>query len=296
MALDAYSASVFLRTGTGRDVLLCPWNKVARSPFHIGVIARCRDVGLRPTVDEQAIARQVLHVKLEGRERIQVENFSKHRAIIYGEQRAVLDLKRIRAEYPVICGAGWYATGGYTEAISSQDIRVVIQGIDLETLNKVEISGNLGGIISPEQAHTVEHAIIRSLHRFALCSPKSLLQSTQDEANELKQSVEWGLRYNRPEFFGLTESGACGNPFSNNAQIYMAEEFMAAIKEGHSMLASAERARHKTMSRLTFDMGITTREGISILQGLKKGMFHDDTPLTLTIAKKILARFPINPW
>jgi hypothetical protein len=204
--------------------------------------------------------------------------------------------KTMRPDYPVLCGAGWQASGGYTETSSQQDISVLIYGVNHETGVKVSVNGNLGGLIRYEQAHTIEHAIIRSLKCYSLCTAKTLVQCSRQEASELKQSIEWGIKYVRPDLFGLTQSGACGNPLSSTAQIYMAQEFTSALKEGHPIYTSVEQARLKTMSRLTGDLGITTREGLRILQGLKQGMFHDDTPLTLEQPKRIINRFPISPW
>ena len=50
------------------------------------------------------------------------------------------------------------------------------------------------------------------------------------------------------------------------------------------------------MSQLTEDLGLTTEPGLRALQGLKKGMKHDDSPLSLELCKKILGRFPLEPW
>jgi hypothetical protein len=179
---------------------------------------------------------------------------------------------------------------------SLQDITVVIYGTDLEKGNQVQVSAKVGGFISGEQAHTVEHAIIRSLNRYALCSAKTLMRCIEEETNELKQSVEWGIKYARPDVFGITQSGACGNPLTNTAQIYMAQEFSLALDDGRSLLASVDQARKKAMSRLTGDLGISTQAGVRILQGLKKGMFHDDTPISLEKSKRILGKFPASPW
>ncbi len=104
------------------------------------------------------------------------------------------------------------------------------------------------------------------------------------------------MKFACPELFGLTESGACGNPLTNAAQICMTEEFSSALEEGQSVFASVEQARRKAMSRLTTELELTMQEGLRVLQGLKKGMFHDDTPLSLDKGKKILNRFHISHW
>jgi hypothetical protein len=50
------------------------------------------------------------------------------------------------------------------------------------------------------------------------------------------------------------------------------------------------------MSQLTQDLGLTMQQGVRVLQGLKKGMSHDDTPLKIDICKKVIGRFPLDPW
>jgi len=296
VVLDAYSAAVFARNGVGKYLFVCPWDQRAKQPFHVGIIAVCRDTQIERHTYEQKREYRILRVLLEGQERAKMRSFIKKKGIIYGDNIELQYFKTMRPDYPVLCGAGWQASGGYTETASLQDISVVIYGTNYETGAQVHINGNLGGLISYEQAHTIEHAIIRSLKHYSLCTARTLVQCSAEETNELKQSVEWGIKYARPDLLGLTQSGACGNPLSSTAQIYMAQEFTSALKEGNSIYASVEQARIKTMSRLTGDLGITTREGLRILQGLKRGMFHDDTPLTLEQAKKILNRFPISPW
>jgi hypothetical protein len=293
---DAYSAMVLMRSGPGKSLFLCPWDSRTNKPYHVGVIAYCSDLHEQTYLNKQNQECRLLYVQLEGQERAKVQALIKKRGIIYGDAINYLDLKGLRANYPALCGAGWRATGGFTESNSYQDIHVVIQGIDFENGSAVEVSGNIGGLVSAQQAHTVEHAIIRSLNCYGLCTAKSLLRSMAEETSELKESVEWGMKFARPELFGLTESGACGNPLTNAAQIYMTEEFSSALKEGQSVFASVEQARRKAMSRLATELELTTQEGLRVLQGLKKGMFHDDSPLSLDKGKKILSRFPVSPW
>lgn len=296
IVLDSYSAMVLARNGPGKSLFLCPWDGRANQPYHVGVVAYCKDLHVQTCMNEQNRESRLLYVQLEGQERAKVQAFIKKRGIIYGDAIDYIDLKGMRANYPVLCGAGWRATGGFTECNSYQDIRIVIQGIVYENGSAVEISGNIGGLASDQQAHTIEHAIIRSLNYYGLCTAKTLLRSMEEETSELKQSVEWGMKFARPELFGLTESGACGNPLTNAAQIYMTEEFSSALGEGQSVFASVEQARRKAMSRLTTELELTMQEGLRVLQGLKKGMFHDDTPLSLDKGKRILNRFPISPW
>ena len=99
-----------------------------------------------------------------------------------------------------------------------------------------------------------------------------------------------------PEVLGQTQAGACGNPMTNLAQFYMFQELSDQLKTGDKTSFSLDKARRSVMSRLTGEMGLTTTPGIRALQGLKKGMRHDDSPLSLELCKKVLKRFPLEPW
>jgi hypothetical protein len=116
------------------------------------------------------------------------------------------------------------------------------------------------------------------------------------ETSELKQSVETSIRFSLPEALGVTRSGACGNPMTNLARFYLAREFVSNVEAGRSLNESLTKARRRTMSQLTQDLGLTMQPGLRALQGLKKGMSHDDTPLKINICKKVIGRFPFDPW
>ncbi|MCL4423937.1 MAG: hypothetical protein M1553_00455, partial [Firmicutes bacterium] len=147
-----------------------------------------------------------------------------------------------------------------------------------------------------EQAHTLEHSIIRSLQQNGICTQKTLTVSMKRETDELKQSVEMAYRYQRPEFFGVTSSGSCGNPLSNLAQFHLVGELVEKLKEGASLFESLEVARRKTLSKLSGELELSTQKGLRCLQGLKKGMFHDDTVLGKDLLRRVLGRFPFSPW
>ena len=98
------------------------------------------------------------------------------------------------------------------------------------------------------------------------------------------------------EALGITASGICGNPLTNMAQFYMAQEFVDNIKAGKKLNASLADARRTTMSQLTNDIGLTMQQGLRTLQGLKKGMSHDDSLLKMNTYKKVIRRFPFEPW
>ena len=154
---------------------------------------------------------------------------------------------------------------------------MTIYGIDLETSREVSITANLGGLVGKEQAHTIEHAIIRALSTYGLCTPRTMMESLVKETTELKQSLEFSIRHTMPEALGITASGICGNPLTNMAQFYLAQEFVDNIKAGKKLNDSLANARRATMSQLTSDMGLTMQQGLRTLQGLKKGMSHDDS-------------------
>ena len=166
----------------------------------------------------------------------------------------------------------------------------------METGRDVAIIGYLGKEIEPEKAHTVEHAIIRSLKNYAMCTPKTLRECMEREAEELKWSVEIGIAKKLPEVFGVTRSGFCGNPLTQMASYYLSEEFKNQIESGEGILDSLTNARSKTVSRLTKEMDISSRKGVRQLQGLKKGMFHDDTPEEMKVLRRVIMKFPANPW
>ncbi len=186
--------------------------------------------------------------------------------------------------------------GGFTEFRDRTDIPVTIYGTDLETGQAVSIRANVGGLVTQEQAHTVEHGIIRALHTYGLCTARTLLDSIARETDELKQSVELGLRFALPEVLGRTATGACGNPMTNLAQFFLAREFIDNVAAGKSLPRSLHDARQRTMSHLTGDLGITMDRGLRALQGLKKGMSHDDTRLRVETGKRVIGKFPLDPW
>ncbi len=138
--------------------------------------------------------------------------------------------------------------------------------------------------------------MIRSLRTYGLCTARTLQESMRLEAEELTWSVEKSMQFAMPEILGQTQAGACGNPMTHLAQFYMFQELSEQLKGGNEINLSLDRARRAVMSRLTEDMGLTTEPGLRSLQGLKKGMRHDDSPLGNELCKRILSRFPLEPW
>ena len=178
-------------------------------------------------------------------------------------------------------------------------IRVMVLRIEGERGGKrraTSIAPDIASSYLCEQAHTIEHSMIRTLNTHCLCSAKTLIEAMQKETDELKKSVEVSLKYTLPEALGVTQSGYCGNPMTNLAQIYLAKEFIGGLQAGKSFHASLDKARRLTMSQLTGDIGLTEKAPLRTLQGLKKGMAHDDTLLKMEVYKKIIARFPFDPW
>jgi len=233
-----------------------------------------------------------------GRDRCKAKSFAISKEGLLALDLEKIDIQELRySGYPVICGAGWYPTGGYTTFGSDRrDVEITIYGFDLETGKDVAIVGHIGREIEPEKAHTVEHAIIRSLKNYAMCTPKTLRECMERETEELKWSVEIGIAKKLPEVFGVTRSGFCGNPLTQMASYYLSEEFKKQITSGANFVDSLNAARNKTVSKLTQEMGISTQKGIRHLQGLKKGMFHDDTPEEMNVIKRVIQKFPANPW
>lgn len=282
--------------GVGRDVLVCPWLVDRENLYPVGVIARIMDLSSRVAVSDDGTELQVVMAELEGRDHARWHTLQTTNTYLFSADIERLDLKKMRKEYPSISGAGWMPAGGYTEFRGKTDIPVTLYGTELETGQQVSFTANLGGLVEQEQAHTIEHALIRALKTYGLCTARTLLEAMSQETTELKRSVETSIKYNLPEVLGVTASGACGNAMTNLAHFYLAQSFVSNVEAGKSLTESLVKARRATMSKLTQDLGLTMDPGIRVLQGLKKGMSHDDTPIKIDICKKVIRRFPFDPW
>ncbi len=292
---EPFFANSLVKAGVGGDIFLFPISSDDQKPYPVGVLARVEDLW---TEKVPHVGSSALFARVMGRERYKAKSF-----YVSNEGLLALDLEKIDVHelrslgYPVICGAGWHPTGGYTTFSSDRrDVEITIYGFDLETGKDVAIVGYLGKEIEPEKAHTVEHAIIRSLKNYAICTPKTLRECMERETEELKWSVEIGIANKLPEVFGVTRSGFCGNPLTQMASFYLSEELKKQLESGENIIDSLDTARSKTVSKLTSQMGISSRKGIRHLQGLKKGMFHDDTPEEMKVLKRVIQKFPVNPW
>lgn len=294
--LDSFFANMLVKTGVGNDIFLFPLSSDDKSLYPVGVLVRIEDMWVDKV--PQGSDATALFARVIGRERCKARKFSLSNEGLFALDIEKIDIYELRSlGYPIICGAGWHPTGGYTTFGSNRkDIEITIYGFELETGKDVAIVGYLGSEIEPEKAHTVEHAIIRSLKNYAMCTPKTLRECMEKETEELKWSVEIGIAKKLPEVFGVTKSGFCGNPLTQMASYYLSEEFQNQIESGEDILNSLSKARKKTVSRLTKDMDISSRKGLRQLQGLKKGMFHDDTPEELKVLKRVIMKFPANPW
>lgn len=283
------------KTGAGRDVLICPWVAEEGALYPVGVAARIVNIWTQSVTDAAGRELPMLMAVLEGRVHARWHALRTAGDFVVAPDIEVIDFKAMRRDYPAISGAGWLPAGGVTEFRDPADIPVTIYGTDLETGQTVSIAANLGGLVSQEQAHTIEHGIIRALRVYGLCTPRTLLDAIARETDELKQSVELGLRFALPEVFGRTATGACGNQMTSLAQFYLAKEFFDNVAAGKSLPRSLHDARQRAMSRLTGDLGLTMRPGLRVLQGLKRGMSHDDTPLRVETAKRVIGRYPFQP-
>lgn len=282
--------------GVGNDIVACPWIVDEQALYPVGVISRIVDLDENSIVDTAGQEIPVSIAVLEGREHVRWLSLKQRGQYLQSDELEELDFRLMRKEYPVISSAGWMPEGGYTEFRDSMDIPVTVYGKNLQTGQQISIEANLGGLVTQEQAHTIEHAIIRSLRTYCLCTPRTLAASIVQETDELKKSLDFSIRHSMPETLGLTASGACGNAMTNMAQIYLAHDFVQNMQAGRSLNDSLIKARRTTMSQLTQDLGLTMQSGLRVLQGLKKGLSHDDTPLKLEIYKKVIKRFPMDPW
>lgn len=282
--------------GAGKDVLVCPWLMDSGALYPIGVISRIIDISLERAADELGRQVSVAIAFIEGREHARWHSLEAAGRFVFSRTVERMNFQVTRKEYPVVSGAGWVPAGGYTEFRGKEDIPVNLYGRDVMTGQKVNLSANLGGLVSVEHAHTIEHAMIRALKTYGLCTARTLIEAMAKETKELKESVENSIRFTMPEMLGVTNSGACGNQMTNLAEFYLAQEFVEQVAAGKSPGESLIKARKTTMSQLTDDLGITMQHGMRMLQGLKKGMSHDDTPLKIDICKKVIRRFPFDPW
>ncbi|MCX7970513.1 MAG: hypothetical protein N3A57_02990 [Negativicutes bacterium] len=280
----------------GGDIVLCPWVAAEGRLFPVGVLTRVVRVWEAEGQDEQGGSVPLLMAQLEGVAHGRWHRPYNQRGVIWAASVEQVSFAAVRHNYPVISGAGWMPEGGYTEFRSQWDLPVTIYGYDLMDGSPLKISGNLGRLVSQEQAHTIEHAIIRALTTYGLCTAKTLAAALAAETDELKHSLELGFRFALPEVLGQTSTGACGNQMTQLAQLYMHQEIIDSIDRGQSLPQAVGNARRRTMSQLTSQLGLTSRAGLRVLQGLKKGMSHDDTPIKLEVGKRIIKRFPLSPW
>lgn len=284
------------RLTVGQDILVCPWLEEEGSLYPVGVLSRIVDISQETAADDQGNTLPLLVLVLEGREHVRWNRFQHMGTFFFSDAVERMDLKKTRKDYPAVSGAGWSPAGGYTEFRGKQDIPVTLYGTEWETGREVSITANLGGLVEQEQAHTIEHAMIRALKVYGLCTARTLLEAAIRETSELKRSVETSIRFTLPEILGRTRSGMCGNPMTNLAQFYLTHGVIDNLQAGKSLDRSLTEARNTAMSHLTQQLGLTTQPGLRVLQGLKKGMSHDDTILKLETYKKVIRRFPFDPW
>lgn len=285
-----------VRAGVGKELLICPWLEKSEKIYPVGVLTAIRDIWFEQAVYESGETTPVILAQLEGRGFARWHNLRSEKGTIHSDKVEKLNILTDRLKYPVLSGAGWVAEGGQTEFKGKNDIPVTVYGYDIESGAEVEISANLGGIVSEEHAHTIEHGIIRALNVYGLCTPKTLIEAMAEETSELKQTMEIGIRFTLPEILGATSTGQCGNQMTNIAQFYLNKEFISNLNQGKDVLSSVEQARKAAMSHVVDDIGLTMQKGLRVLQGLKLGMSHDDTPISVETAKRVIARFPFDPW
>jgi len=296
--LDPYTAQLLSEAGEGSRVLLCPVDAESERVYPAGVVVRVNQMWAQDVYIQGPGTRiKALFARVSGEERARPGQLVAHGRLMVSHGLRPLDFSELRSQdYPVIDGAGWQPLGGFTDLKAAKDIPMTIYGVDYESGSEVSISGNVGGVVSVEQAHTIEHAVIRCLQKYSMCTSKTLASAIRQEGREHRQSMEVGYKLNLPEVFGVTSSGSCGNPMTNLAQFYLAKEMVEGIEDGQSLLESVDTARKKALSKLTEELELTTDLGLRTLQGLKKGMLHDDSPVAQKYLKRVLKRFPASPW
>lgn len=280
----------------GDPVFICPLVPTTGSLYRIGVLATVTDISCHQLDVPGREPLPFWSIFLEGTTHARWDTLGLQHGALMVEGLESKDFRKMRSDYPLVSGAGWVPQGGFTEFRSLGDIPVTLYGHDVESNLPVELAGNLRGLVSLEAAHTIEHALIRSLRTYGLCTARTLQEAMRDETNELTWSVEKSMRYALPDVLGRTQAGVCGNPMTNMAQFYLFGELFKQFRNGTVGDDALTQARRSVMSRLAGELGLTTEPGLRALQGLKKGMMHDDSPLSLDLCKKVLARFPLEPW
>jgi len=292
--LDKASRQVF-RSGRGSLVLLLPFN-YRSGLYPVGTAVSIEDVWQQPVIAAPSFdIVDALFVRVSGKATVKAGGIRFQNGSLRARDIEKLDLKELRTVYPLIDGAGWSPVEGSTEARSPQDIRVTVFGVSHEG-EEVLLSANLGGLVTAETAHTIEHAVIRSLQRHAMVTPKTLRECMKEETDALKASLSVGYSLKMPEIFGVTSSGMCGNPLTGLARFYVSEDLRRNLEGGASFARSLEDARLSALSKVTGDLDLTTRRGDRIMQGLKMGMMHDDSPQESDTLRSVLRRFPLSPW
>lgn len=296
--VDPFSITVLNYVGVGGLTLLCPYVSEREEIYRVGMLARIIDLEVQRVYWEEVGGdKKALVATALGLERARASSLAVEKGVLIAEDVEPIDLKSLRCKgYPAICGAGWRVTGGSTEMKSPRDLRIRINGISCEDGSNLGLEAQVGGKVSPELAHSVEHAIVRSLEEYAICTPKTLLECLGEETKELKSSLEYGFRFRIPEVFGVTKAGFCGNPLTNLAQAYIAQGVIKGVTQGSSFARSLMDARRTTLSRLAAEFAVSTDAGVRAVQALKKGMLHDDSPIDRKKAEAILFAFPPDPW
>ncbi len=293
--LDEWVQRLFSATGPGGTVLLLPYDPET-GLYPVGSAVSVEDAWQQRVIVSPSFAmRDAMFAHVVGKGTAKAGGFDTEGGALIAEDVEPVDLEALRGKYPIIDGAGWTALEGSTETRSRDDIRVEIYGSTHEG-EPVVLHANLGGIVSPEIAHTVEHAVIRSLSTCAMATAKTMRKAMDLESRDLKDSLSVGYRLRMPEFFGVTATGMCGNPLTGLAHFYLADELQKNLRRGESLPESLESARLRALSKATGELELSTRKGARVLQGLKQGMMHDDSPVSLDRLKSVLERFPMSPW
>lgn len=296
--LDPSAARTLQRLGGENACLLLPYVHDRERLYPSGVAVKAGKMWTQEVylLEPQRKVR-ALFAQVQGVGRYRSSGFRLEKGILVAEDAEPLDLRELRGEgYPCIEGGGWQALEGQTLTKGYDDLPVTIHGVDYEDGSPLELEANLGGLLSPEHAHTVEHGILRCLNQYGLCSPRTLAAAVAAETAELRHSVDVGYRLRAPEVFGVTSTGACGNPMAHLAQFHLAREILKGVESGQSLLESVETGRKRALSRIAEELELTTTGGLRVMQGLKKGMWHDDSRLDSPMLVRILQRFPPSPW
>ena len=171
---------------------------------------------------------------------------------------------------------------------------MTIYGSDYQG-NEVQIQGQLGALSLPKKPIPWSIPLF-GLYRSMACAPSRIWPGPCALRRRNSSDSISGLHFKLPEILGQTRSGYCGNPMTSLAHFYLGQELSHLLNEGQTLPVALERARSRTLSRLTQELDLGAEPEYLTLRGLKIGMRHDDSEVVQGTLRRVLSAFPLDPW